>query len=237
MIPKIVHIAWKSKDILKNDSEFIRNCIRNVVELSGWQAVVYDDQDIDTYLQQQLDRQDYLRLKDRHIVEKCDVWRLIKLYNEGGLYVDIDRLCNVSLNDIIPNHIKVVLPTSGNTNFSHDFMCSEPKNPMFAIVLSLNLQRRAMGSDNIYYLGPQTYFHGVTKSLIGQIVDVNPREDIFNGIRREIEKSGFILTYKETSIYDTFIYRPHAPQIDFDHETAKRDFYASFNLKHWTNEW
>lgn len=237
MIPKQIHISWKTKDILQNDSVFIRNCIRNVVELSDWNATVYDDNDIDDYLKQQLDHRDYLLLKDRHIVEKCDVWRLIKIYNEGGLYVDIDRLCNISLNDIIEDHIKVVLPTCLDHDFSQDFVCSEAGNPMLIEVLNLNLERRFMGSTNVYFLGPQTYFHGITKSLTGEFIETNPSIEIFNQLRNLIERSGFMSTYRETSVYDTVLYRPSGKQIDFDHETEKRKFYSNSNIKHWTQEW
>jgi hypothetical protein len=237
MIPKKIHITWKTKDILQNDSVFVRNCIRNVVDLSGWNATVYDNNDIDEYLKSHLDRRDYLLLKDRHIVEKSDVWRLIKIYNEGGLYVDIDRLCNVSLNDIIEDHVKVLLPTCLDHDFSQDFICSEAGNPMLVDVLNLNLERRSKGVTNVFFLGPQTYFHGITKSLTGVFIETNPSIEVFDEIRKLIESSGFMHTYRETSVYDTILYRPSGKQIDFDHEIEKRKFYSDSKVKHWTQEW
>lgn len=238
LIPKQIHIAWKSKDILQSKSIFVENCIRKLVALApDWNVTINDDDDIDEYLKNTLDALDYDLLKDKHIVEKSDVWRLIKLYNEGGLYVDIDRLCNVSLNDIIPAHIKMVIPTSADFDFSHDFMCSAPSNPIFLETLKLNLERRFKGSTSIYFLGPQTYFHGVTKSLTGKIIDVNPGKEEFNSLRELIDRSGFMMTYKETSVYDTILYRREGEQINFDHEIEKRRFYAEQGLKHWTQEW
>jgi mannosyltransferase OCH1-like enzyme len=91
-------------------------------------------------------------LQNRHIVEKIDVWRLIKLYNEGGLYIDVDRLVNVSLNDIAKKDIKWILPTCRDNDFSHDFMCSSPGNPVFLETLKLNLSRRRAPMEITYII-------------------------------------------------------------------------------------
>jgi mannosyltransferase OCH1-like enzyme len=236
LIPKNIHISWKSKDILSSNHIFPQQCIQSLVKLApNWTVTVNIDTDVDEYLKDNLDKSDYILLKDKHIVEKTDVWRLIKLHNEGGLYVDIDRLCNMSLNDIILDETMCLLPTCQDDNFSQDFMCSAPGNPIYSNTLELNLKRRKEGHNNIYFLGPQTYMHGVTLALLGEIVDVNPGAETFNQIRNELDKIPFIKTYRETSPYDTMIYQSEATP--FDHEEQKRDFYAKSNLKHWTGDW
>jgi mannosyltransferase OCH1-like enzyme len=80
---------------------------------------------------------DYALVKDVGIVPQTDLWRLFKLYTEGGLYIDIDRLCNISLNDVLDDTTKCVLPTCEDTDFSHDFMLSAPNNPIFANTIDL----------------------------------------------------------------------------------------------------
>src|SRR6056300_1250593 len=111
MIPKIVHVTWKTKDILQSNSSLIQNGLKKLVELNpDWEVRVYDDSDIDTYLQQNLSA-DYDLIKDDHIVAKSDLWRLLKIYLEGGLYIDVDRLCNVKLSSIIDKETSWVLPT------------------------------------------------------------------------------------------------------------------------------
>ena len=237
-IPKIIHISWKTKDILDVNHIFPKNCIQRLVELAdGWTPVISDDSDVEKYLKDNLPHSDYERLKDCHIVEKTDVWRLLKMYNEGGLYSDIDRLCNTSINSIISEDTKVVLPECENSDFSQDFMCSAPNNPMFLEALIINLERRRNGCRDIFLLGPQTYFHGITKVMTGQMIKTQPGQKIFESLRYMINQSGFIVTYRENPPYDTIMYRPENKQIDFDHELMKRDFYAKYNLKHWTGDW
>jgi len=235
-IPKIVHITWKSKNLFDLTSIFLDNCINNVLNLAeDWSCILYDDYDIETYLLENLDWQDYSLLKNKHIIEKCDVWRLIKLYNEGGLYTDIDRLCNISLNSIIDVNTKLVLPTCQDLDFSQDFMLSAPKNPIFLKTLELNLKRRYEGCNNMYFLGAQTYLHGIMLALFGEIL--SQKEENIISMRNILQTWDFIQTYREDPPYNTILYRPTLSQVSFDHETEKRKFYASQNVRHWTNEW
>jgi len=235
-IPKIIHISWKTKDILDVKHIFPQNCIQKLVELAdGWIPELSDDADVEQYLRDNLSIIDYQLLKDRHIVEKTDVWRLLKMYNEGGLYSDIDRLCNTSINSIIEETTRLVLPECADSDFSQDFMCSAPGNPMFLEALNINLERRRQGCKDVYLLGPQTYFHGITKAMTGEMIQ--PEPGIFENLRRMLNSSGFAVTYREHPPYQTIMYRPENPQIDFDHEAMKRYFYAKCNLKHWTGDW
>ena len=98
MIPKIVHLTWKTKDILDSDSPIIVNGARKLVDMNpDWKVTVYDDNEVNSYLKDVLDASDYKLIQDKHIVQKSDIWRLFKIYLEGGMYMDIDRLCNKSL--------------------------------------------------------------------------------------------------------------------------------------------
>jgi len=235
-IPKIVHASWKSKEIINNDSIFYKNCLGNINVLSpDWEIQISDDADVDNYLKDNLDKTDYDLLSNKHIIEKIDVWRLVKLYIEGGLYIDIDRLCNTSINSIITDDIKCILPTCLDYDFSHDFMCSEKENPIYKISLELNLQRRYEGHNSIHYLGPQTYFHGITKAMLGKSIDINPGKEVMDELRSMLTQSGFIKTYREYPPYDTVLFKSEVKP--FDHEFEKRKFYSENNTTHWSGHW
>lgn len=237
-IPKAIHISWKDKDIIKNSHVFNQNCLLNLIDLNpGWECFVNTDQEIDNYLKNNLEVYDYNLIKDKHIVEKSDLWRLLKLYLEGGLYVDIDRLCNTSLDSILKEETKCLLPTCLDHDFSQDFMCSAAGNPIYLKTIELVLSRRRDGHENIYFLGPQTYMHGITSTILGEIVDVSPDIKTFNEIRSILNQMPFIQTYREHPVYDTVIYRKENKQIDFDYELEKQKFYHEYNIKHWTNVW
>jgi mannosyltransferase OCH1-like enzyme len=238
VIPKIIHLSWKDNNILSSNHVFPKNTIQKLISLSpNWKINLNTDKDIEDFLISKLDKSDYSLIKDSHIVEKSDIWRLIKLYEEGGIYTDIDRLCNTALDDIITEDTKCILPTCLDNDFSQDFMCSAPYNPIFMETFKLNMERRKSGHKNTYFLGPQTYMHGVTKALFGEIIDVNPTIEVFTEIRKALKTLPFISTYREEPPYNTIIYQPKNTQVNFDHEEQKRNFYASCKLKHWTGDW
>lgn len=238
MIPKIVHFSWIDDSVLTSDHVFPRNTIQKMIELShGWKFDLNTNKDIEQFLIDRLGKNDYNIIRDCHIVEKSDLWRLMKLYEEGGVYTDVDRLCNTSLDNVVSDGIMCVLPTCVDNDFSQDFMCSAPHNPIYLETFKLIMERRRAGHTNTYFLGPQTYMHGVTKALFGNIIDVNAGEGVFREIRKELANHSFIMTYREDPPYHTILYRPENQKIDFDHEAMKRDFYTSSGIRHWTNEW
>ena len=234
-IPKTIHLSWKHKNILESQSPLIVNGMKNLVELNpDWQVTVYDDKDIDDYLKFALEKSYYELIKDVHIVGKSDIWRLLKLHSEGGLYVDIDRLCNISLSGLVDDKTMWVLPTYRDSDFSHDFMMTAPNNPAFAKAIELYFDRRRMGHTNIYFLGPQTYMNAVTTVLCGEMLNTNPGKETFDQIRSILDQAPFIKTYREDPPHNTIIYKSDD---NLDLETMKRQFYAEEGLKHWTGEW
>lgn len=231
MIPKKIHLTWKTRDLLSIKSNFLDATVKNLIKLSPeWSAEVSDDNDVACYLKDNLSKGDFANIENRSIIEKIDVWRLVKLYNEGGLYVDIDRLCNRSLDDIITKDARMVLPTCADHDFSHDFMCSAPLNPIFYETIKLNLERRAHGETNIYFLGPQTYLHGVMIAMTGRIDETLT----ISQMRDTLTNADFCVTMREIPPYNTILFDGDPA---FDHEKEKRLFYSESGIKHWTGEW
>lgn len=236
MIPKIVHTTWKNKDILNSESFIIKNGLQNFIKLnSEWKVTVYDDSEVDDYLRGILDNSDYSLIENKHIVEKSDLWRLFKIYFEGGMYMDVDRLCNKSLSDIIDEETRWVLPTCRDYDFSHDIMISAPENPAYYNIINLYLTRIRQGYTSTYFLGPQTYMHGITSTLFGKIINTAPGEEIFNWMVEEIKKIPFIKLIQEDPPYNTILFEGNPSE--FNHEDMKRQLYKDTGIKHWTGEW
>ena len=151
-IPKKAHIAWKNKNVINSNHPLITNGLHKLISLNpDWTVTIYDDNDVDEYLKNVLNKKDYNLIKDIPIVEKTDLWRLFKLYNEGGLYMDIDRFYNIPLSEIITDGIKCVLPTCLDWDFSQDFMLTESKNPIQEKTIELIMQRRYEGHKNTFF--------------------------------------------------------------------------------------
>lgn len=236
LIPKIIHMSWKTRNIENHPSEFIQNGLGNLIRQNpNWKVTIYEDDEIDEYIKSQLGPEEYKLFDGCKIVEKTDIWRLIKMYLEGGLYSDLDRLHNIPLDDILEENTRCVLPTCVDLDFSHTFMMSAPENPIFSTTIQLLLQRRWEGHKNIYFLGPQTYMHGITKVLMSEIINSNPGKERFDEIRKAITEMPFLKTYRETGPGDLITNRSNITEEEY--EKQKRAFYAEYGIKHWTGEW
>jgi mannosyltransferase OCH1-like enzyme len=236
MIPKIVHMSWKTKDIKNSQSPIVVNGLKQLIDLNpDWDVQISTDEEIDAYLNKMLSEQDYILVKDIGVVPQTDIWRLLKLFYEGGVYVDVDRLCNKPLSDLTEPGVKWVLPTCEDNDFSHDFMMTSAGNPAIANVIKLYFERRRAGHNSVYFLGAQTYMHGITHSLFGEMINTNPGKEKFDWIRTRIAKIPFIKTHKELLPNDTVIYQGDISGGVW--ESMKRKLYADNGIKHWTNEW
>ena len=97
--PKIVHLIWNDKNILNTTYQMLEHGAKNLQSLNpDWTFQVHDFEEIDHTIQQFTDHPDIMEksmqndLLDAHIVERTDAFRLITIYQSGGLYVDVDRV-------------------------------------------------------------------------------------------------------------------------------------------------
>lgn len=243
-IPKKIFTTWKVKNILDSKSPLILNGIANIkLKSPNWELEISDDQDMDYYLKSHLSLSDYQLIKNLGAVEKSDIWRLLKIYNEGGIYLDLDRFFNVNLNDILPSHIYCVLPICRYTDFSQDILVSEPNNPIFLKVFMRIISLRKSGVTDTYFLGPQTYMHVLTKIILGEEINSGPEKIIMERIFQKINQSSFMMSVIENPPYHTFVYRHNINEFRFgdrninEWQDIKEDFYKRYNVKHWTGAW
>lgn len=235
MIAKKAHLVWNHKEVLTSNHPLIVNGLHNLVKLNpDWQVTIYTPEEIEFDLKNILSISDYTLIQNRHFVSKIDLWRLFKIYFEGGLYMDIDRMVNIPLSQIVSEGISWVLPTSLDYDFTCDFILSEANNPAFKTAFQMYLSRVREGHTNQYFLGPQTYMHAVSYTLCGKIVDTNPGKEKFEMLRNKIKEFPFIQTYREVPFNDMIIYKGDD---GIKLESIKRDFYAKEGIKHWTGDW
>lgn len=200
-IPKLVHLTWKNKDVLNSDLRIVLNGARNLVDLNpDWTVSVSNDTEVEAYLRDKLSAADYALIKDRHIVEKSDLWRLLKVYYEGGYYQDLDRCVNIPFSDIgvgnISSEVKAWLPIYYDYNFAQDVLLSASGSPLLKAAIDENLLRRRRGVTNIIEMGPRSYMFAVMKFLTGVGVDASNKVD-FQAVRQQIDRSRFVKTVAE----------------------------------------
>jgi hypothetical protein len=240
-ISKIIHISWKNKNILNSNNPLVVNGILNMKQINvEYEMQISDDNDVEKYIQQKISNEDYENIKNKHIVEKVDLWRLLKIYYEGGIYVDIDRYCNIPFRDIITKPTtKCILPTHKDVNFSQDIIISCKNNPIFFNAIKMNLNRRKFNPNcEIYYLGPTTYMNAVTLSLCGVIYNETPGLQKFNYLRLLLSNSKYFQTFREEDggcdgYHRTLIYNHKLLNKNVSTIKDKLCLYNEYNIKFW----
>ena len=179
-IPPILHISWWDKRVMEThpNNAIIRNGLANFKRLNPeWDIQISNDSEIDQYLQAKLSGEEYAEIADRHIVEKADLWRLLKVYYEGGVYMDLDRLYNVPMDQVLGTGTwasdayvtKLILPLwSGDPliSFTQDFLGSAKGNSLFKNAIDDNIESRRQ-CRRLVMTGPYTYRVSVLRTLFG----------------------------------------------------------------------
>ena len=250
-IPKLIHLTWRHKNVLSNRSPLILNGVGNLPRLNPeWDIEVSDDDDVERYLRDNLGAQSYKAIANKKMVEKTDLWRLLKVFNSGGLYIDIDRYCNIPLSEILEPLTKCVLPTCADVDFSQDFVLSVPGNSIYGEAINSNLMGRRDG-QGLFYLAVESYMQSVTKILSGEKRSRNPGLEYLDRVRQDINACPFLHTYRENECTKKIIFRydpstficeegrsPPAPEeLLNEYMRQKGLFYNSEGVKSWNADY
>jgi hypothetical protein len=193
-------------------------------------------------------------LRHAHPVERSDVWRLLKIYREGGLYTDLDRLHDRSL-DFITNRTRMLLPMSGRGDqigdFAQDLICSAKHNPAIRLALATSLAvRHANGTlpgeekpsnDRVTASGARSYTYGVSEHIFGVWLGYMPGKVVSD---RVIELLGtlhpLVVSQVEQlplgpsiTLSRALDQRPHEIS-SAEYQQAKRALYSRAGVAHWT---
>ena len=242
MIPKVIHISWLDKRILfTSQNPLALNGIAQMKRINPEYVIqISDDNDVNDYIQSCIPNDDWLLLKNRHIVEKIDLWRLLKIYNEGGIYTDIDRLCNIPFDDIIKRSDVCILPTFFTTDFSQDIILSEKGQAIHKKAIELNLSRRRDGCKDVITLGPLTYFHAITMTITGKQLDRFPNEYDWTKLMKAVDDMKGYRAVWERPIADVRSHITVMYQYNNDYQIGdggtKNDLYAASKTRHWAEE-
>ena len=235
-IPKKIHLSWKNKNVLDSNYSLIKKGAKNLELLNpDWDIKVNDDEDVNRYIRDNISKSNWELIKNRKITEKTDLWRLLKIYKEGGLYVDIDRYIDTPLSEVMKSNTSCVIPTFQDVDFSQDFVLSCVNNPMIERAISNNLFNRKNG-QNLFYTAVCSYMHAASEFLSGQKVERGDNPVYFNDIRKQIEACEYLETFREIGPEYHTLYRN--TNGDFDAQTFekdKADFYNGESVIHWNS--
>lgn len=210
-IPKRIHMSWMNPNVLTSKSDLVREGLAKLVSHNpDWEFKLYTDAEVISYCKEHLPKSYFDLLKDHHIIEMLDVWRMLVVYFEGGFYMDMDRLFNKPFSKTLGESLRLSLPTHYNVNFAQDMLLTSPCNDMMRAAIQRNYEQRLKHKEKgldkevtnrrglVLELGPANYLHTVLQVVFGfDIPDDNLGDGLANKVRVALHNSPRINTYKE----------------------------------------
>jgi len=232
-IPKHVHMFFPDKEYYQRKPilPFVSHSIISLINLNpDWNLTVYNDTMIDRVIQRAGDfgiiskeEVDVLigvegevegQKQTAHIVERSDIARLVLMYQQGGIYLDVDRLVSRKFADFITQSTRLCLPTHFDINFAQDILCSSPGNEMFLSIIQraskIRLESERRKAVNaawtqgkaVFEMGPPLYNSQILMNVFGMDSEAYDRlrgdEGFFAQARGAIAAQETIITKLES---------------------------------------
>lgn len=168
MIPKIIHKVIIVEDgKLPKLPEGWRRAIETWYKMNpGYKVVLYSGDDCIEYIKKYFDDdilKSFIMLKS--YAYRCDFFRHLLLYNEGGWYTDSRMVCMESLDTLMRQNKEYYTSTDLPINvpcMCIGFIGSIAKHPISKKMIDLvmlNIKHRHYGINPLYPTGPCTYIN------------------------------------------------------------------------------
>ncbi|KAL9187634.1 hypothetical protein ACHAXT_006012 [Thalassiosira profunda] len=241
--PKIVHLIWNDKQILNSTFQMLEQGAKNLQRLNpDWEFRIHDFDDINdgiqTFEHPDIPLSAKKDLATAHIVEKTDAYRLMRIYETGGLYVDIDRVMNKKLDEYIdPLTTKLVIPTYYDINFAQDLFGSSPKNELILNVFIRQCAKRETyprkngwikSSDHMTLVN--TFSESLEEDLFGQRLARGNRTLNWNEARHILNShtNGMVVTAKDEWCNGLLV-----EEYEGCKRVSRNDLYRAYNVTAW----
>lgn len=114
MITKTIYQTWKTQNLPKR-IEKLHSIMR--AKNPNYEHIIYTDDQMNDYMLANCDNELYRIFKKlNHIVAKADLWRYTILFNNGGIYLDIDSQINRPLDELIQSNDNAIITAENNEN-------------------------------------------------------------------------------------------------------------------------
>jgi mannosyltransferase OCH1-like enzyme len=212
-IPKFIWQTYKTKD-LPTEAKYAHETW--IKKNPTWKVMLYDDNDIEKYIIEYWgDRMLFFYKNIKVGAMKADLWRYLILTTHGGVYSDIDNVCNRSINTWISDYKlkdkKDVLLIAIEPN--EKILCqwtilSTPNHPIMKHVcdyILLNYEKNGINYDDPNFVfnttGPAIWSNAIKNYLELDELSVKELYLYYYDNKKIIESKGlYIMPYYTYSI-------------------------------------
>jgi mannosyltransferase OCH1-like enzyme len=178
-IPKVIYQTWYIKEFPEN----IQNSINHMMNVNvGYKHELYDDNDMLSFIEKNfdstiLDCYNSLRVG----AAKADLWRYLILYNNGGIYLDVDSVIYGKLDNLLLDDDCSIISRENNFNkFVQWCLMFTPKHPILKTCIDSCVDniRNKRYNDILKLTGPVVYSDAIRKHFQDHNIYSRTDEDI-----------------------------------------------------------
>jgi mannosyltransferase OCH1-like enzyme len=163
MIPKNIFQSWYTKNL----HPVIQEKINNMMYLNpDYNHKIYTDNEIDSFVNEHFPgiiANCYNKLNI--IVAKVDFWRYLILYKYGGIYLDMDSIINISLNNLINENDEAIITAESNPGYFVQWaLIFNKEHPILKKTIDIIVENITLNKypNNIHKMtGPYTFSRAV----------------------------------------------------------------------------
>jgi len=112
MIPKKIYRSWFTQNLPYKVEKEVKKLKK---QNPNYEHIIYTDSQIDDYVNSNFDKDIKTAFNSlKHIVPKVDFWRYLIIFENGGVYLDIDSSINKPLDEIIKKENDAIITSESN---------------------------------------------------------------------------------------------------------------------------
>lgn len=190
MIPKIIWQTYETKyDLLPQEA--INNSKTWKILNPDWEYRYMDSIDRSSFVLKYFGNEWFNIFNDSINIAKANIWRCMVLYIYGGVYADLDAVCNRPISSWIKNNYEMVLCRDYQANvkdFAIYTFASKPNSIGLKKILEqikINISSNMVSKENVIDLTGETVWRNVLDTNIKEYniyVYENENSNLFDGI-------------------------------------------------------
>lgn len=186
MIPKNIFQTHKSKEYIAKNKNLLNGIFSWMQFKREYNYYFYDDNQCEMFMKNKMSEDIYKAYSLLPInVMKADLWRYCIIYENGGIYADVDTICLLKPELFINESLLTIVPEN-ETHLCQWVFSAPKKSPILKSIIDLSVKRilsisEIKGEHIIHHLtGPGVFTDGIEKYLIeNELITFNNKKDYF----------------------------------------------------------
>ncbi len=146
MIPRIFHQTWKNKDIPEEWKGSYNSC-QSV--MASYVKKLWTDDEMEAFVKENYPDMYDTYMGYTHHIQRCDSFRYMLLYKMGGVYLDMDIACKLSIDPLLTYDVVLAKSPNMGNYVTNSILMSMPGHPFFRYVID----QLKVYKDKFKYLG------------------------------------------------------------------------------------